>query len=109
MVLVVKNPLAIMEDIEDVGSSLNQEDPPRRRHSNPLQYSWSISPTEEPVKTHSLVARVGHDCSHVALSTHCTVDSGHHAVGCVLLRRKGGFVLLVAEWIVVLMGQCYFV
>ena len=43
--------------------------------------------------------RVRHDCSHVALSTCCTVDSGRQ-YSRLCAPRKGGFVLLVAEWII---------
>ena len=80
-----------MERHRDVGSILNQEDPLEEgmaTHSSVL--AWRISLTEEPGGL-MRSQRVGHDCSHVALSTRCTVGSGHQHSGLCAPAQEGGF------------------
>ena len=94
VVLVVKNPLANGEDIEMWVPSLNQEDPLEEGMATRSSIlAWRIPWTEEPGGLWPMGSqRVGYDCSHLALGTHCTVDSASvQWVACSCAGRRGSF------------------
>ena len=62
MVLLVKNLRANAGDVRDRVSVPGSGRSPGGGHSNPLKYSCSVSPIEEPGKLQSMgLQRVGHN------------------------------------------------
>ena len=76
MVLVVKNPPAIAEDVEDAGSVPQSGRSPGEGNGNPLQYSCSGNPMDRR-PFWATVHRVAK--SRTQLSTHTYIHTEHKA------------------------------